>query len=155
MIHTNLPGCNKLENFTLSEHLPFMVCVPLSPNLDTVHSLARHATVSFTLVYPVFFPKQTRTGESKGQWECRPQRVGMFSQPHLWAVSVPALQTLRDQTKRAGEEAVIDQSLERVISPLQEGKNGSMMSRYSRTRNSFIVILGKFLFVLWNGDNSS
>lgn len=67
MIHANLPGCNRLENFTLSEHLPFMMCVSLSPTLHTDHSLARHAIVSFALVYPVFFPKQTRAGESKVQ----------------------------------------------------------------------------------------
>lgn len=58
MIHASLPGCNRLENFTLSEHLPFMVCVPLTPNLHTVHSLPRPVIVSFALVYPLSFQKK-------------------------------------------------------------------------------------------------
>lgn len=79
----------------------YLVCMfpswCLSPSvlislLSTIRNVARHGIVPFPPIHSLFFLKETRVGESKGQWKSRSQRVAMFSQLDLWAVKVPGLQ---------------------------------------------------------------
>lgn len=105
----------------------------------------------FHLHWYILFSFQNKLGQVRArcnedanhrEWGCLASCIC-----ELWMSLGCREQALRDQTQRAGEEAVINHSLEHVISPLQGRKNDSMMSMYSRTRNSFIVTLGKLLLV--------